>query len=304
MCFMIERELDKESFDSLSGDDKKLYQQSEEGKYVFMGENPGELRRANERLKRKDQEARQRLDQYQKKQAELEDKLAAFAEEKEMEKDVDARKKGDVEKLEASHKLKVDRLNEKWQKKISGYEKFINDNVLEVKAHNIAQNISSSPALMIPHIKGRMRMDTSGDMPELQIADSTGQYGVISEEDLQDEFKNNKMFAAVLKSSNQSQGVTSPVQSNTSFGQVSRESAKPDEPKKGFSVPDGTQPFMPRTPTTRVPEQQQQAPTTDFRRTADGSLPPAPVLHGKYSDLTVEEKLAYNKAVLASKGIS
>ncbi len=78
----------------------------------------------------------------------------------------------------------------------------INATVAEVAATLAGENST----LIMPHLKNRFNVDLVEGQPRLQILDKDGTPGVITKEQLIEEFKTNKMFAPILKGRDSSGG--------------------------------------------------------------------------------------------------
>ena len=297
----IERELDKEGYEALGETDRNLYQENADGKYVFMAEPVGELKRSYERLKINNKSANEKYEQSLQKQAELEEKINALTEERQTEKDDDARKKGDVKKLEASWQAKLNAQEKLWKGKVNVLEEYIDKEVLQAKARNIAQEISVAPVLMLPHIQERMRINMTGEKPELEIQDSTGQFGVINEAELIQDLKNNTDYQRLMKTANQAQGSGATQSSAFNAPQRTQQpQQKPqNDPNAAFSY--GPQTLNPVTQQVETQGDAIPSPVTqpvDLRRPAPSA--PMPELNKKYSELTMDEKVAYIEAKKAA----
>ena len=95
----IVRELATAEYEALPDVDKNLYVAGEDGKYTFVGENAGELKRGKLRLSQEKEELRIKMSELEKQLKGQEDANA----------DADkARKAADAEKLDAAWKGKYD----------------------------------------------------------------------------------------------------------------------------------------------------------------------------------------------------
>lgn len=190
----LKLKISKEEFDKLPDDIKAEYAEKD-GSYVLdvTGiEDTGALRRA------KDREAQQRKDAekaLREAQAEL-DKLT----------EGDARKKGDIETLEKAWQGKLDSQKNEYESKLSQRESFIKSNLVDSVAERLAAKISTSPALLMPHIKGRLVADLDGDKPVTKVLDANGKVSDMTLEALETEFVGNKDYAAIIKGNNASGG--------------------------------------------------------------------------------------------------
>ena len=183
----LKLKLSKAQFEKLAEDVQDLYKEVG-GEYVLDVdglEDTGALKRA------KDREA-QRRKELEAEKKELEDRLS------EIEGD-DARKKGDIDTLEKSWNGKLEAQKTEYEQKLGSRDAFIKQSLVDAKAMELASKISTSPALILPHIKARLSVDTEGDEFKTRVLDSNGQPSASTLEDLANEFVANKDFASIIK---------------------------------------------------------------------------------------------------------
>lgn len=147
-------------------------------------EESGALLRAKDREKelRKEAEARAK---------ELEAKLAEV-------QDGDSRKRGDIETLEKSWKSKLDETTKGLTEKLSKKDSYIKSALVDNVAQQLASKISTSPALIMPHIKARLTADLDGDAPSTKVLDKDGKLSALTVDDLANEFVTNPDFGAII----------------------------------------------------------------------------------------------------------
>jgi hypothetical protein len=194
----LKRKIDKAAFDKLSAEIKAEYVEKD-GEYVLDldggddgGEDVGALRRA------KDREVQARKD-AEKKAREAEAKLAELD-------TSDARKRGDIEALEKSWKEKHDTTVAEYDAKLKNKDEFISTSLVDNVAAQLAGEISTSPKLLLPHIKARLTADLDGDKPATKVLDADGKPSALSLDDLRKEFVDNKEFASIIRASKASGG--------------------------------------------------------------------------------------------------
>lgn len=105
----------------------------------------------------------------------------------------------DVAALTAQHEATTGKLK-------TFAEKTLVDNA----ALALATKISTSPALLLPHIRSRLVADMTGDEPVTKVLGADGKPGDLTIEKLGEEFVANKDFATIIKASNGSGGGTPP----------------------------------------------------------------------------------------------
>lgn len=193
----LKKKISKEAFDKLSDELKAEYIEKD-GEYVLDidgDEDTGALKRA------KDREAQLRRE-AEKRAKEAEDRLA------DLEGD-DARKRGDIETLEKSWNKKHEDTKTNYEERISKKDAFIKNSLVDSVAKDIAHKISTSPALIMPHIKSRLMADLDGDAPSTKVLDANGQPSAMTVAELEQEFVANKDFSAIIIGSKASGSGTS-----------------------------------------------------------------------------------------------
>ena len=195
----LKRKIDKAAWDKLDAAQKEFYVEKN-GSYVLDLEGDddedgaGELRRANERLKQEAKDAKKALKELQ----DAQDDDATL----------DAKKKGDIEKLEKSWNDKVEKLTKDFTDKIAVKDAFIRETLVDSVASTLAREISNAPAVILPHIKARISADLDGEKPSTRILDKDGKPSAFTIDDLKKEFVANKDFSSIIVASKASGGAT------------------------------------------------------------------------------------------------
>jgi hypothetical protein len=196
----LKRKITKEQFEKLADNIKFEYVADGES-FVLQtegDEDVGPLKRANQRLK----------DQLEREQAardELADKL------EKIEKNP-ARKQGDIDALERQWAKERDEAVNAVQGKLEKANGFIQKTLLETAAQTLADKISTSPAVMRPHIERRLAVDIEGDAPSIKILDKDGKPSALTLDKLGEEFVANKDFSSIIRVTKASGGAGSPSQ--------------------------------------------------------------------------------------------
>lgn len=194
----LKRKLDKETYEKLSDEMKKLYTEKD-GDYTIALEDSGDddtaaLRRAFEREKQEKKELKATL-------KELTDKLE--------EKDgIDAKKRGDIETLEKAWKEKADKIQKDYEARLSQKDAYISSTILDSAARSVVSDITTSPTILMPHVKSRLSVDLSGDEPTVRVLDAKGAVSAMSVDDLKKEFVANKDFSSIITASKASGGAS------------------------------------------------------------------------------------------------
>lgn len=121
-----------------------------------------------------------------------------------------ARAKGDIPALEESWKSKVSEARKEGTKRIEQLTRSLEKATVEHAARELATKLApSATALLLPHIRPRLAMEVGADdTPIVRILDQAGKPSAASLTDLENEFKANKDFAAVITGSRASGGGT------------------------------------------------------------------------------------------------
>src|SRR5690606_4049932 len=143
-------------------------------------------RRANDRLKADNKDLKNRLKK-------LEDD-AADADEN------DAKKKGDIEKLEKTWRDKNEAITKEANEQLAKKDEYIKKTLLESAAKDVAA-IATSPSILMPHVKSRLTVDFDGDEPKIKVLDKEGKASSASLDDLKKEFVANKEFSSIIVAS-------------------------------------------------------------------------------------------------------
>lgn len=188
----LKKKLDKAAYEKLSDVLKAEYKEDGDDYVLDVegGDDAGELRRANERLKQEKKDLAAKAKDAQ-------EKLDALG-------DDDARKRGDVVTLEKSWGEKLKQETDKRDAVIAKQKAHIQRQLVDNVAAKIAGDISDAPALLIPHIKSRLSADFDGDEPVTRVLDATGKPSAFTVDDLKKEISTDKTFAVIIRGSKSS----------------------------------------------------------------------------------------------------
>lgn len=194
----LKRKITKEQFDKLADNIKFEYVADGES-YVLQtegDEDTGPLKRANQRLK-------DQLEAEERRADELAGKL------EKIEKNP-ARKQGDIDALERQWGKEKETAVAEVTAKLEKAQNFIKQTLLETTAGSIAEKISTSPAVMRPHIERRLTVDMDGDAPVIKVLDKDGKPSALTPDKLGEEFVANKDFSSIIRVTKASGGAGSP----------------------------------------------------------------------------------------------
>lgn len=194
----LKSKLTKTEFDALPDALKEHYKQDGDN-YLLESDEAAELRAAKDREKEEARKQKERADTLQREKDEIERQ----AREAEAEK---ARKNKDVEALEASWKADKEAAILAERKNTEKREQQLRVLLEENEAVKIAAEISTSPKLILPHIRERLRAELDGEKPITRVLDAEGKPSSKTLDDLRQEFVDNKEFASIIKGSNASGG--------------------------------------------------------------------------------------------------
>lgn len=167
--------------------------------YFLDSDDAGELRRAKDRETEEAKKQKQRADDLEAKA--LEDARKANEAAAEL-----AKKNGDITALEASWKKKHDDDIAEMQKQLDASNGIIKRVFVDNIADNIAHEISTSPLLINPHIKSRLRVELVDGEPVTRVLDANNKPTALTLDDLKKEFVANENFAAIIVGSKASGG--------------------------------------------------------------------------------------------------
>jgi hypothetical protein len=189
----LKMKITKAVYDKLSDDLKKEYvEDGDSFKLDTDADDADELRRARDREKQNAKDAK-------KEAKELRDRLA------ELEGD-DARKSGDIEKIDKQWKDKFAARETELTGKLSAKDEYIKKTMIDGAAGAMASKISTSPSLLKRAIADRLTVNFEGDEPKLEILGADGKVANTNLDALEKEFVTNKEFSSIIIASKASGG--------------------------------------------------------------------------------------------------
>lgn len=194
----LKSKVTKAEFDALPEALKEHYKEVGDH-YLLDSDDAEELRKAKEREAEERKREKERADAAEKAQREAEERERVAKEEA-------AKKKGDIAALELSWKEKSEKAVADEKTKREATEAQLRMLLVDNVAISIANEISTSPKLIIPHLKARMAAELTGDKPITRVLDADGKPSALSLDDLKKEFVANADFAAIIKGSNANGG--------------------------------------------------------------------------------------------------
>jgi hypothetical protein len=202
----MKKKITKTEFEKLAPHYQSEYNEND-GNYILDvtgEEDTGALKRAKDREKAARQAAEAKLN-------DLEGELDA------LKSDPKAR---DVKSLEASWKTKHESELALKDTQIAKLSDFAKATLADSVALSFAKEISTSPELLLPHIKARIVADLNGDKPVTKILDKEGKVSAFTLEDFKKEVLDTPAYAAILIGS-KAKGGSAPASVLTPAGSAS-----------------------------------------------------------------------------------
>jgi alanyl-tRNA synthetase len=194
----LKSKLTKTEFDALPDALKEHYKASGDN-YLLESDDAAELRAAKDRETEERKREKERADklQLEKDEAERLKRDAELAK---------AKKDKDVEALEASWKQEKDNAVAAERLKTEKREVQLREVLVENEAIKLADEISTSSVLILPHIRARLRAELDGEKAVTRVLDEKGEVSAKTLADLKKELVDNPAFKAIIKASNASGG--------------------------------------------------------------------------------------------------
>ena len=161
---------------------------------------------AFETLKAEKKSAEEKLAKYEAEEEERIRKAEERAKKKAQEEYEKAKGDKDVEAIEKSWTDKYSKLETEFnglQEKHNGY---VTKSLVETAVTAMANEISTHPNLISPHIRSRLGVDLTGDSPKLVVLDENGQRSALTVDELKKSFVDNKEFSAIIKATSANGG--------------------------------------------------------------------------------------------------
>lgn len=214
----LKRKITKDAFDKLA-DNIKFEYVADGDNYVLQTEGDediGPLKRANQRLK-------DQVEHLEGKNDELAGKLDKI------EKNP-ARKQGDIDALERQWAKDKETAVNEVTAKLEKANGFIKQSLLENAASSLAEKISTSPAIIRPHIERRLTVDIDGDTPSIKVLDKDGKASALTVDKLGEEFVANKDFSSIIRVTKASGGAGSPSSNGGAVKPTGQQPAPGEQP--------------------------------------------------------------------------
>lgn len=106
--------------------------------------------------------------------------------------------KADYDALKKSFDTKAAEQQAAFDKKYGTLQGLVNKHMLDGEALRMATEISTAPALLVPHIRSRLALEEVNGELTIQVLDTEGKPSAHSTTDLRKELLSNKAFAPIL----------------------------------------------------------------------------------------------------------
>lgn len=194
----LKRKINKEEFEGLNETQQSLYVEKD-GAYILDIDDT-----AFETLKTEKKTAEDELQRYKNEEAERINKAEQRALAKAKEEYEKAKGDKDVEAIEKAWSDKYEKLEKSFNKLTEKHNSFVCETMVGKVVNDMANEISLSPKLMIPHIRNRLDVDMSGAEPKIVVKDENGKYSALTVDELKQSFIDNEDFSAIIKKSSSS----------------------------------------------------------------------------------------------------
>lgn len=183
------------TLDGLSEDIKKEYTEKDGSFYLNLeglDDHPavGALKRAKDHEKTLRQTAEGKLREVEDKATQLESTIEELR--------TGAIPKGDVNALKTSYENKLTAKEQEFTQKYGTLQSQIEKVMLDSTALTMATELSTVPQLLVPHIRGRLKLEEVNGELAVHVVDTAGKPSAATLQDLKNEMLQNATFAPIL----------------------------------------------------------------------------------------------------------
>ena len=189
----LKRKITKAEFEALSEVQQGLYV-ADNDDYVLDIEDS-----AFENLKSEKKAIQDKLAKYEAEEEERIRKAEERAKKKALEEYEKAKDDKDIEAIEKSWQEKYDKLNAEKTASDERYSNYVKKALIDTEVMRMANEISTAPTVLAPHIRSRLDVDFTGEQPKLIVLDNNGMRSANTVAELQKSFIDNKDFNAIIK---------------------------------------------------------------------------------------------------------
>lgn len=199
----LRRKITAEQFTALSELLQAEYKKDANGAYVLDTDDASELTSTIERLRKAEKDLKTSLTSTQAERDDLAARIAAAEHN-------DLSKRGDVEALNKSWETKFNATTGELKAQLSARDDLLKSSAVDGFASKLANEISTSPNLMVRVIKDRLVADLEGNAATVKILGTDGKPSALTTEDFKKELLANKEYAAILIGSRASGSAAKP----------------------------------------------------------------------------------------------
>lgn len=196
---MLKMKLD--SLEGLEDSVKSLYEERDGAFHLKLDgyEDPAALKRAKDHEKTARQKAESDL-------RTLREEFDQLKSELDKNKDDKHRKAGNIAELDASWNQKFEDLKAKHADEVSKLKGQVSKLLVDNVAETMAAELSDAPELLSEIIRKRLVVEEGANGPETRVLDASGTLSAKTVDELREEFKSNKKYAAIIRGSQASGG--------------------------------------------------------------------------------------------------
>ena len=204
---VIPREITAEQYDEATPEDKAMYEPGEEGKYTFVGQNAGELKRAKERVSSEKNIMSQEL-------AALKSKVRDYETSREEAEHKKAVAKADSEAVNKKWQQKYDRDLKEQKQLLERLQTTVRQQHRQTAIENEVSQVALPQYKEIVKMLYDKRVDVeldSDNIPTIVVRDEEGKNSLDTIKDLTESFKKDKRYAEILKGESVGSGAVKQV---------------------------------------------------------------------------------------------
>lgn len=196
----LKRKISQSELDQLSKELQELYTKVGDEFVLDLDDT------AFEELKTEKATLKKELDDYKAEEAERIRKAEERAEKRAKELYDKAKGDKDVDAIEKSWTEKYEKLEKQFNDLGEKHNTYVTKSLVDNAVTAMANEISTHPTLISPHIRSRLTVDLSGDTPKLVVLDENGQRSALTVDELKKSFVDNKEFGAIIKATSANGG--------------------------------------------------------------------------------------------------
>ena len=211
----VKGKITKADYDALSSELKGIYKQVGDD-YVLDYED-----KAFDTLKSENATLKAEKEKHEAELAEKVRKAEEAAAAREAAKYKEAMEKNDAQAVAKSWSEKYEKLEGDLKSEKERYNNYVRKSLVDAAVSEMAERISTSPALIRPHIASRLDVDLSGAEPVLFVKDEKGMRSALTIQELEKSFIDNKDYSAIIKHNSTNGGASGQNQTQPQGGAYS-----------------------------------------------------------------------------------